>query len=230
MRGAYSTYFDNPFLALRMARPDYKAQAHYSLRACQEANLDAAFTPLLAALETAINGFDENLSDRNQSTASGTDAFRLARKEWLTFVDDTMKDHITPKLRKLPAYADFKKLGKSKLAALPQPELITQSKALTALYLAHQAELYPTLVAEAKVKYQALVAADATRDTQGATIDAAILDLASDRAAIARAQRRLKAQLELTFEDPAKVYSFFDFSAARGNKPKTKNTSAPQVP
>ena len=39
MQGAYSTYFENLFLALRMARPDYKAQAEYSLRAVQEASL-----------------------------------------------------------------------------------------------------------------------------------------------------------------------------------------------
>ncbi|WP_345126408.1 hypothetical protein [Hymenobacter antarcticus] len=222
MQGAYSTYFDNLFLTLRMARPDFKAQAQYSHRAVTEAALGAAFTPLLAALETAIAGFDENLTDRNQSTAGGTDAFRLARTEWLEFVDDTMKDYITPKLRKLPVYADFKKFGKSKMAALKQPELLTQAQALLKLYLDHQAALYPTLVAEAKVKYQALTAADETRDTQDATISEAILGLADDRAAIARAQRRLKAQLELTFEKPEKVYSFFDFSAARLPKSKKK--------
>jgi hypothetical protein len=223
MQGAYSTYFDNLFLALRMARPDYKAQAAYSLHAAQEAALGAAFTSLLKDLETAINGFDENLSDRNQSTSGGTAAFRLARQEWLAFVDDTMKDYVTPKLRKLPVYADFKKFGKSKLSALAQPELITQSKALAALYQANQAALYPTLGADAKAKYAALAAADADRDTQDATITDAILDLADDRRAIARAQRRLKAQLELTFDDPARVYSFFDFSKAR--LPKSKKSS-----
>ena len=125
MQGAYSTYFDNLFLTLRMARPDYKAQAQYSLLAAREAALGAAFAPLLAELETAIAGFDENLSDRNQSTAGGTDAYHLARTEFLEFVDDTLKDYITPKLRKLPVYADFKKFGKSKMAALKQPELLT---------------------------------------------------------------------------------------------------------
>ena len=228
MQGAYSTYFDNPFLALRMARPDFKAQAQYSHRAVTEAALGAAFTPLLAALATAIAGFDENLSDRNQSTAGGTDAFRLARTEFLEFVDDTLKDYVTPKLRKLPVYADFKKFGKSKMAALTQPELLTQAKALLQLYLDHQAALYPTLVAEAKVKYDALTAADATRDTQEATISEAILDLADDRTAIARAQRRLKAQLELTFEQPEKVYSFFDFAASKEAK-KAKKKAGPSL-
>ncbi|HEX8327362.1 MAG TPA: hypothetical protein VF629_07465 [Hymenobacter sp.] len=218
MQGAYSTYFDNLFEALRMARPDFKAQAEYSLRAGREAALGTAFAPLLAELETAIGGFDENLADRGQSTAGGTTAFRQARAEWLEFVDDTMKDHVTPKLRKLPVYADFKKFGKSKLAALPQPALLTESERLLALYTAQQPSLYPTLGAEAQAKYAALAAADASRDTQAATIDAAILDLAADRAAIARAQRRLKAQLELTFDQPEKVYSFFDFSAAKVNK------------
>ena len=227
MQGAYSTYFDNLFLALRMARPDYKAQAQYSLLAAREAALGAAFAPLLAELETAIAGFDENLSDRNQSTAGGTDAYHLARTEFLEFVDDTLKDYITPKLRKLPVYADFKKFGKSKMAALKQPELLTQAKALLKLYLDHQAALYPTLVADAKKRYDALTAADKTRDTQEATISDAILDLADDRAAIARAQRRLKAQLELKFEDTAKVYSFFDFAKARGNKKAPKDTPTP---
>ena len=178
----------------------------------------AVFTPLLVALQAAIDGFDENLTDRNQSTAGGTDAYHLARTAWLAFVDDTMKDHITPKLRKLPGYADFKKFGKSKLSALKQPKLLTESRALVALYRAQQAALYPTLEAEAQQKYEALAAADETRDTQDATITEAILDLADDRAAIAHAQRRLKAQLELTFDKAEKVYSFFDFSAAKVNK------------
>ena len=218
MQGAYSTYFDNLFLALRMARPDFKAQAQYALRAGHEAALGKTFDPLLADLETAINGFDENLADRNQSTAAGTDAYHQARTAWLTFVDDTMKDYVTPKLRKLPIYADFKQFGKSKLAGLAQPRLLTESKALLALYTAQQASLYPTLGAEARKLYTALVASDETRDTQAATIGGAILDLADDRAGIARAQHRFKAQLELTFDKAEKVYSFFDFSKAKVNK------------
>ena len=222
MKGAYSTYFENPFESLRMDRPAYKAQAEYSHRAVTEAALGALFTPLLAELQAAITGFDENLTDRNQSTAGGTGAYHAARTAWLTFVDDTMKDHITPKLRKLPVYADFKKFGKSKLSALRQPELLTASKSLVVLYRAQQAALYPALGAEATKLYEALAAADETRDTQDATITDAILDLADDRAAIAHAQRRLKAQLELTFEKAEKVYSFFDFSAAKLPKAKKK--------
>ncbi|MDQ2792593.1 MAG: hypothetical protein M3Y12_01095 [Bacteroidota bacterium] len=227
MKGAYSTYFDNLFLSLRMARPDYKAQAQYSLRTLREAALGAAFTPLLAALETAIDGFDENLTDSRQSTAGGTGAFHAARKAWLEFVDDTLKDYVTPKLRKLPVYADFKKFGKSKLAGLYQPRLLTESKALLDLYKAQQKALYPEMGAEAQQLYDALDAADETRDTQEGDITEAQLALANDRAAIARAQRRLKAQLELTFEDAAKVYSFFDFAKARGNKKASKDTSGP---
>ena len=223
MKGPYSASFANPFRALLMSRPAYKAQAQYSLRAVTEAALGTPFGPLLAALDTAITGFDENLADRNQSTTGGTEAFHEARAQWLEFVDDTTKDYVTPKLRKLPIYADFKKFGKSKLAALSQPAFITQANALLQLYTEQQSALRPALGTDAKKLYDALVAADKTRDTQGATIDSAILDLADDRAAIAHAQRRLKAQLELTFEDPAKVYSYFDFSAskaARKSQPK----------
>ena len=219
MQGTNSTYFENLFLALRLARPDFKAQALHSLRTGREAQLDKVFAPLLKDLETAITGFDENLTDSGESTAGGTDAYHRARTAWLDFVGDTMLDHVTPKLRKLPVYADFKKFGKSKLAALGQPALLTESNNLLKLYAAQQAALkYPTLGAEAQQLYDALAAADDTRDTQGATIASARLDLNDDRAAIARAQRRFKAQLELTFDQPAKVYSFFDFSQARVNK------------
>ena len=223
MQGAYSTYFDNLFLSLRMARPDYKAQAQYSLRTIRQAALGAAFTPLLAALETAIDGFDEHLTDRNQSTAGGTEAFYKARTAWLAFVDDTMKDYVTPKLRKLPVYADFKKYGKSKLAARNQPTLLTDSKLLLALYGANQAALYPTLGADAQKLYAALDAADDSRDTQDGTITDAQLALADDRNAIAHAQRRLKAQLELKFDEPEKVYSFFDFAKAENARKVLKH-------
>ena len=125
-----------------------------------------------------------------------------------------MKDYVTPKLRKLSVYADFKKFGLGKLAALNQPTLLTESKLLLALYVANQAALYPTLGADAQKLYDALDAADDSRDTQDGTITDAQLALADDRAAIAHAQRRLKAQLELTFDEPEKVYSFFDFGKA----------------
>ena len=226
MQGAYSTYFDNLFLSLRMARPAYKAQAQYSLRTLREAGLGAPFAPLLAALETAIAGFDENLSDRNQSTAGGTEAFHAARAKWLAFVDDTMKDHVTPKLRKLPVYADFKKFGKSRLAELNQPTLLARSKTLLDLYVSQQDALYPKLGADAQQLYDALDAADETRDNLDGDISEAQLALADDRAAIAHAQRRLKAQLELTFDQPEKVYRFFDFTKARGNKIKPKAAAA----
>ncbi len=230
MQGTYSTYFDNLFLALRMARPDFKAQAQYALRAGRTAALGNAFDPLLAALETAIAGFDENLTDRNESTAGHTDAYRVARAAWLAFVDDAMKDYVTPRLRKLPVYADFKNFGKAKLGALRQPELLAESRALVALYAAHQADLLPTLAADAQAKLDAVVAADATRDAHSATTSAAILGLADDRAAIARAQHRLKAQLELAFDSPAKVYSFFDFSKAEAARKKKQAPAAAQAP
>ena len=226
MQGTNSTYFENLFLALRLARPDFKAQALHSLRAGREAQLDKLFVPLLADLKTAITGFDENLTDSGESTAGGTDAYHRARTAWLDFVGDTMLDHVTPKLRKLPVYADFKKFGKSKLAALDQPALLTQSNNLLQLYAAQQAALkYPTLAAEAQQLYDALAATDETRDTQNATIGGARLALADDRAAIARAQRRFKAQLELAFDEPAKVYSFFDFSQASSARKTLKKAA-----
>ena len=137
-----------------------------------------------------------------------------------------MKDYVTPKLRKLPMYADFKKFGKSKLSALRQPDLLTQSKTLLALCHNQQGLLYPTLGAEAQKKYAALTATDVTRDTQDAIITGATLDLAANRAAVAHAQRRPKAQLELTFEQAGKVYSFFDFSASKGGRKAKKKVAA----
>lgn len=227
MPGAYATYFDNLFVNLRMTRPEFKAQAQYALRAGRQGGLAPEFAPLLAALETALAGFDENLAERNESTAGNTGTYHEARTAWLEFVDDAMKDFVTPKLRKLPVYADFKKYGKSKLAALRQPELLTQSRDLLALYAAQQTALGPpTLAADAQAKLAAVAAADEARDRQDAGTTDAILALADDRAAIARAQRRFKAQLELAFEDPNKVYSFFDFSKARGNKKMPPATPA----
>ena len=219
MTGSYSTYFDNPFLALRMARPAFKEQAQHVARAVRDAKPGAAFDPLLTALDTAIAGFDDKLTDRVEPTAADTEAYRRARKDWLSFVDDAMKDNITPKLRKLPVYADFKKFGKSRLSELDQANLLIQSQQLLDLYAEHQTAVgRPTLAAEAAAKLKAVADLDALRDKEDATTTTLILDLATDRAAIARAQRRLKAQLELTFDDPAKVYSFFDFSQATINK------------
>jgi hypothetical protein len=228
MAAPYFTYFTNPFESLRMDRSAYKAQAEYSHRAVTTAKLGALFAPLLDKLQAAIDDFDERLVDRTQSTAGGTDAYHLARTEWLEFVDDTMKDYVTPKLRKLPIYADFKKFGKSKLSVLKQPDLLTESKTLLKLYRDQQGLLYPALGAEAQKKYDALTDTDETRDTQEADITEATLALAADRAAIAHAQRRLKAQLELTFEEEKKVYSFFDFAAAR--LPKGKKAVVPTLP
>ena len=229
MTGPYSTYFDNPFLALRMARPAFKEQAQHVARAVRDAKPGAAFDPLLTALDTAIAGFDDKLTDRVEPTAADTEAYRRARKDWLTFVDDAMKDNITPKLRKLPVYADFKKFGKSRLSGLDQANLLIQSQQLIDLYTEHQTAVgRPTLAAEAAAKLKAVADLDALRDKEDATTTL-ILDLATDRAAIARAQRRLKAQLELTFDDPAKVYSFFDFSQTQLPKAKKKTDVPPQA-
>ena len=59
-------------------------------------------------------------------------------------------------MRKMPMYADCKKLGKSKLSVLKQPTLLTESKALVALCR--------TLGADAKKRCEAVAAAATCRD------------------------------------------------------------------
>jgi len=224
MKKKYFSYFEIPFLALRMPRPAYKEQAQHNLRAVREAGLGAAFEPLCEALETAIGEFDENLTEREAPTEGDTRAYHTKRAEWLAFVEDTYIDYVKPRLRKLDGFADFKPYGKSRLDALEQDEFIVKSNALIEVYAKYEDQLYPTLVQEARAKLKAMTDVDEHRDTRDAATDTTILDLADDRRAIALAQRRVKAQLELTFDDPERVYSFFDFSKARGNKTKEKTS------
>jgi hypothetical protein len=214
MATPYRAAFENFFRTLPISRVNYKALAQYSLVAAQDAKLPDSFAPTLKALDTHIAAFDENLVERLDPTASATEAFRQARLKWLAFVDDTMKDYVTPKLRKAPAYADFKKFSKSKLRNLSQPALLVESKTLLQLYSDHAAELSaPTLVADAQAVYDALAAADTSRDHQGALLDNARVALTGDRAAIADDLFALKNHLHLHFPtNPDKVYSFFDFS------------------
>ena len=54
---------------------------------------------------------------------------------------------------------------------------------------------------------------------QASRHNARVPGLADDHFAIAHAHCRLKTQPELWFDEPAKVYSFFDFTKARGSKP-----------
>ena len=127
-------------------------------------------------------------------------------------VDDALKDDLTPKLRKLPEYADFRKFSKSHLSKLDQANLLAASRQLLSLCARHQAAAgRPKLVAEAGAVFQAVAAADEQRDQGAAATDTLILAPEADRAAVAKAQHRLKAQLELT-------YSIFDFSQAHVNK------------
>ncbi|RYU76091.1 hypothetical protein [Hymenobacter persicinus] len=224
---AYQTYFDNFFAALPMSRTNFKALGTATHTAVQQAKLGAEFTPRLTELQAALDGFDENLTDAAESTAGSTAAFRAARKQWLEFVDDTMKDYVTPKLRKLPAYADFKKYNKSKLGLLDQARLLQDSKLLLDLYATHAAALaYPGLPAAAQAAYQPLVAADHSRGTAGAARSQARVALSADWLTLARALRRLKAQLELRYDDPAQVYRFFDFGKTRVAKRPAKVRAA----
>jgi len=230
MKKKYFTYFENPFLALRMPRPAYKEQAQHTLRAVREADLGPAFEPLCEALETVIGEFDENLTEREEPTAGDTRAYHTKRAEWLTFVEDTYIDFVKPKLRKLDGFADFKPYGKSRLDALEQDDFIVKSNGLIKLYVKYEDKLYPTLVKDARAKLKAMTDVDEHRDTQDAATGTTILDLADDRRAIALAQRRVKAQLELTFDDPERVYSFFDFSKAYLPKEKKKDNLTPPAP
>ena len=223
MKKKYFTFFDNLFLGLRMTRPEYKEQAQHLLRAVREAALGPVLEAECVALEAKINAFDENLAEREAPTQGDTTAYHTARQAWLDFVEDTYIDFVNPKLRKLAVIKDFKPFGKAKLSALKQDELLVQSNSLLKLYTAHQTTMgYPTLAADAQKKLKAVAAIDETRDTKDGATDDTILDLADDKRGIALAQRRLKAQLELKFDDPARVYGFFDFSKAYQPKEKKK--------
>lgn len=219
MKRKYFTFFEIFFLGLRMTRPAYKEQAQHLLRAVREADLGDVMEAECEALEARINEFDENLAEREAPTEGDTSAYHTARQEWLDFVEDTYIDFVLRKLRKLPVFKSFKPFGKAKLAALKQADLLTKSAGLIKLYTENQTTMeYPTLAAEAKAKLKAVADIDETRDTKDGATDDTILDLADDKKAIALAERRIKAQLELKFDEPEKVYSFFDFSKAAVNK------------
>ncbi|GAA3936695.1 hypothetical protein [Hymenobacter algoricola] len=212
---AYQSYFDNFFATLPMSRHNFKALGTSALTKGRKADLGAAFTSIFTELESALGGFDESLRDANESTSGDTLEFGAARAKWLDFVDDTMKDYVTPRLRKLPIYADFKKYTKTKLAGRDQTRLLDDSKLLLPLYTEHATALgSPTLAAEAQKAYQLLAKAQTTRSETEGGISQARIHLAADWQALARALRRFKAQLELKFDSPLEVYSFFDFGKA----------------
>ena len=231
MATPYRGAFENPFRTLPVSRVNFKALAQSALRTAQQAGLPATFTPTLSSLSTHIDSFDENLTERLDPTAGTTEAFRRARKAWLAFVDDTMKDYVTPRLRKDPAYADFGKFTRSKLRVLPQDELLADSKPLLGLYADHAAALgAPTLVADAQAAYDAMETADAGRDHKAAALDTAALALAGDRDEIATDLFALKNQLHLRFpHDSDKVYSFFDFSKVRRKAAKAPKGPSPRA-
>jgi hypothetical protein len=225
---AYQRYFDNFFGTLRISRVNFKHLGANVLLAVREAQPGPSFAPCLAELEAAVNGFDVHLTEAGGATSGSTEAFRAARKTWLAFVDDTMKDYVTPRLRKRPEYADFLLYTKSKLARLDQAQLLQQSKLLLALYRQHQAALqYPALLADAHATYQQLVHADEARTIGEAIIDAARVAVPGDWQRLARALRRVKAQLEAHYDEPAEVYRFFDFGKTTRRTPGSKALKAP---
>jgi hypothetical protein len=224
---AYQSYFDNFFATLPMSRSNFKAMGTGALTKGRNANLGAVFTPILAELETSLDNFDENLREATESTSGDTLKFGEARLKWLDFVDDTMKDYVTPKLRKLPIYADFKKYTKTKLARRDQTRLLDDSGLLLDLYAEHAAALgYPTLPTVAGQAFQPLQQADQDRTEGEDDINKGRIHLAEDWVAVARALRRFKAQLELKFDNPKEVYSFFNFGATRVAKRPGKTKDA----
>lgn len=224
---AYESYFDNFFLNLPMSRVNFKKLGTDASASVKQLGLGKLFDGLTAEVDAAANDLDTSIGESGTSTKGGTEAFRTMRKAWLLFVDDVMKDSVTPKLRKLPAYADFKQYSKSKLAVLPQPRLLQESKNLLRLYGEHQAALgRPTLQADAQAAYQRLADTDEARVQTNAAIDGAVVAAAQDWVRLARALRRLKGLLEYTFDDPADVYRHFDFAKARGTKSKAAKARA----
>ncbi|MCC3158744.1 hypothetical protein LJ737_15980 [Hymenobacter sp. 15J16-1T3B] len=212
----YSAYFANFFTTLPVSRVRFHALGTAVLTALGAAELPAAFDPHLAELQAALNAFDVDLAEAGPAPAGNSAAYRAARRDWLTFVDDTMKDYVTPHLRKQPAYADFMRHRKSRLAQLDHASLLRQSKQLLALYDVHHAALqYPALPADARAVFQQLTQADNARTITEAILDAARVSAAGDWQRLARALRRVKAQLELHFDEPAAVYRFFDFAPGR---------------
>ncbi|RTQ44705.1 hypothetical protein EJV47_27315 [Hymenobacter gummosus] len=220
---AYQSYFDNFFATLPMSRVNFKQLGADTLTTLRAAKLGTEFAAHEAALQSALDGFDENLTDADESTSGDTAAFKAARKQWLTFVDDTMKDYVTPKLRKLPVYADFKQYQKGKLGQLGHARLLQDSKQLLGLYQQHAAAMkYADLPTDAQALYDQLSQTHEERGTNEASIGKARVALAADWLALAQVLRRVKAQLELRFAEPAEVYRFFDFGATRVAKRNTK--------
>ncbi|GAB2958603.1 hypothetical protein GCM10027048_27060 [Hymenobacter coalescens] len=214
---AYPRYFDHFFATQRISRFRFRALGNYALTQLREANLSAAFAPHAAELQAALNGFEPDLlRGIAHAPAGGTTAFRVARKQWLAFVDDAMKDYVTPRLRKLPVYAEFRQYRKSRLRALDHTTLLLHSRTLLNLYESHQAALHAEdLCADAQRLFRRLAHADESRTIAEAISDQARMARSADWLALARALRRFKAQLELHFDDPAEVYRFFDLTAAQ---------------
>lgn len=237
--GAYFTYFLNFFLSLAISRPNFRGLAQYTRDALKGAGLGPLFEPFIQDLDVAIAGFDVNLTERNDPTAGSTEAFRQARKAWLTFVFEQQMKVVNAALFGQPALKDFRQFTRGKLSGLGQETLLTHSDALVQLYTDNATALQPfyavhnptpagqppvTLVEKAKALVKTLREAHSTRNQADAAIDTSIQELAKDWVALARALNRAKAMLELTFDDPKQVYVFFDFSKARKSGTKAKKS------
>ncbi len=245
MNRPYFSLFANFFLTLVISRPNFRGLAQYTLDALKQARtagrlsaLSAPFDALIVALTTAIAEFDGTLTERLDPTAGNTEAFRLARAAWLSFVQEQQIKVVNPALFGKAVLKDFRRYTRGKLAAYGQQSLLTHSEELVQLYTDNAAALQPfyathnppvagqpappPLVTRAAALAQALRAADSARNSADAALDTSITTLKSDWVTLARCLRRAKGLLEATFDSDEEVYGFFDFSKANVTKNQKK--------
>ena len=244
MNRPYFSLFANFFLTLVISRPNFRGLAQYTLDALIHARstgrldaLGATFDELIVALKTAIEKFDETLTERLDPTAGDTEAFRLARAAWLAWVQEQQVKIVNPALFGKAVLKDFRKYTRGKLGALAQEPLMTQSDELVKLYTDNAAALQPryaldnpppagqppvTMADRATALVEALRTADSQRNTADSAIDTSIKVIKSDWVTLAGCLRRAKGLLEYTFATDEEVYGFFDFSRARPTKTTKK--------
>lgn len=230
----FRSYFGQFFLTLPISRTgfaDLGRKAHDGVKA---ADLGSKFTAPLGRLNTALDGFDVNLTDRNTSRADDTEAQRLVRAAIVTFVDDTLIDFVNPKLRRLPALKQFKGLKKSAFRRLEHKDVNTQLGVFAGLLRTHAGALGttdPADQADTLLKQWEKATRERTEGEQ--EVDDTILELAADWVAVARALREIQLLLLLDFLNDAdggeaRAYSFFDFGKTFQSKykPRKRNPEA----
>lgn len=223
---AYRSSFDQLFLHLPISRSGFAQMGQHLYDGVSAAALGGEIPAALAQLQSALAGFDLNLTVRNTSTADDTEAQRRVRQAIATFVDDTLIDFVRPKLRRLPALKQFKGLTRTAFRRIPQQELLPQLDVFRALLAEHAGALGSPAPATQAAALLAEWAAATKGRTEGAqTIDDSILALSADWVLVAQAMRRLQLLLLLAFLDDAdggeaRAYSYFDFTGTRSRAGK----------